>query len=165
LEKPVLLKRVEQDPVSGQIVHLEFHAIVLTEQIRVKVPLVLNGTPVGVKQDNGVLEHFLREIEVACLPTSIPKELAHDVSQMKIGDTLHVHDLQAPAGAKIVTDPNAAIASVLMPREEKVEEVAAEAVTEPEVIREKKPEEGAAEGEAGSKEEAKKEEPKKEEKK
>ena len=172
-EKPVLIKQVEQDPVRGDIVHIEFHAITLTEHIRVKVPVILIGTPIGVKQDNGVLEHFLREIEVACLPTDIPKEFQFDVSGLKIGDTVHVRDLVVPVGAKITTDLEAVITSVQAPKAEKLEEAAPE-VAEPEVIREKKPEEGEAGGEAegakkpeGKKEEAKgkKEEAKREEKK
>lgn len=164
-EKPVLVKRLERDPVNGEIVHVEFHAIALTEQIRVKVPILLNGTPVGVKQDGGVLEHFLRELEVECLPTAIPKDITYDVSAMRIGDTVHVRELAAPAGAKVTTDAAAVIASVLAPKEEKAEEVAA-AVTEPEVIREKKPEAEEAAGEAaeGKKEPTPKEEKKKEEK-
>jgi large subunit ribosomal protein L25 len=164
LETPVLIKRVEQDPVSGEVVHIDFHAIALTEQIRIKIPITLNGIPIGVKQEGGILEHFLREVEVECLPTQIPKHLEHDVNAMNIGDTLHVRDLAAPAGARITADPEGVVASVLVPKVEKVEEAPAEAAAEPEVIREKKPEEGeAAEGKAEEKKTEKSE--KKEEKK
>ena len=154
LEKPVLIKHVQQDPVNGEITHVDFHAIVLTEQIRVKVPVVLKGDPVGVKQDRGVLEHFLRDVEVACLPTAIPRQIEYEVSHMKIGETLHVRDLAVPTGSRLISDPEGVIASVLAPKEEKLEAVAAEAVTEPEVIREKKPE---AEGEAEAEKPGKKE--------
>ena len=157
-EKPVLLKQIAHDPVNGDIVHVDFQAIALTEQIRIKVPVNLKGDPVGVKQDGGVLEHFLREIEVECLPTAIPEHVECDITQMKIGDTIHVRDLAAPAGARITVDAESPVASVLAPKEEKIEE-AAEAVTEPEVIREKKPE---AEGEAAP--EGKTEKPEKPEK-
>lgn len=159
-ERPVLIKAVQHDPVLGAILHVDFQTIVLTEQIRIKVPLALRGEPVGVKQEGGVLEHFLREIEVECLPTQIPNQIEYDISALKIGDTIHVRDLAVPPGARITTDPESVIASVLAPKEEKVEEAAA-AVTEPEVIREKKPEaeEAAAEG-AGEKKEAAKDEKK-----
>ncbi len=165
-EKPVLIKRVERDPVKGDVIHIDFHAIALTEQIRIKIPLVLNGIPVGVKQDGGLLEHFLREVEVECLPTQIPKQVEHDISAMKIGDTLHVRDLSAPPGARLTSDPEGVAASVLVPKVEKVEEAPAETVTEPEVIREKKPETEAAEGKEEKKAEKKveKKEEKKEEK-
>lgn len=148
-EKPVLVKDLQHDPVNGQVIHVDFHAIALTEQIRVKIPVVLKGEPVGVKQDGGILEHFLREIEVECLPTDIPEGVEFDVNPLKIGETVHVRDLIAPKQAKIVSDPGGAIASVQAPKEEKVEE--APAITEPEVIREKKeaPEGAAAEKPSG----------------
>ena len=148
-EHPVIIHDVHHDPVVGGVTHIDFHAIVLTEQIRIKVPLVLTGEPIGVKQNAGVLERFLREIEVECLPTAIPAQVEHDVAPLKIGDTVHVRDLAVPAGARITSDPDAVVASVLVPKVDKPEEAAAEAaVTEPEVIREKKPdaEEGAAPG-------------------
>ncbi len=145
-EQPVLMTQVQHDPVNGEITHVDFHAIVLTEQIRVKVPIVLIGEPIGVKQDRGVMEHFLREIEVECLPTQIPKQVECAVERMKVGDTIHVKDLTPPSGAKIITDLESGVAAVIAPREEKAEETAA-AVTEPEVIREKKPEAGAEAGE------------------
>ncbi|MBI3323873.1 MAG: 50S ribosomal protein L25 [Candidatus Omnitrophica bacterium] len=151
-EKPVLVKQVQRDPVHGGIQHVDFHAIVLTEQIRIKIPLMLLGEAVGVKQDGGILEHFFREIEVECLPTEIPRQVEYEISHLKIGDTVHAKELAAPPGARITTDPDAVIVSVLTPKEEKPEEVT-EAPAEPEVIREKKPEaeaEGAA-SEAGGK--------------
>ena len=141
-EKPVLVKAVQHDPVDGHVVHVDFHAIVLTERLRVKVPVVLQGEAVGVKQEGGILEHFLREIEVECLPTEIPAHVSFDVSALKIGSTVHVRDLIAPANAAITSDPEGVIASIQKPKEEKPEEAAA-AVTEPEVLREKKEEEGA----------------------
>lgn len=155
-EKPVLIKHVEHDPVSGDILHVDFQAILLTEQIRIKVPVALRGDAVGVKQDGGILEHFLREVEVECLPTHIPAGVTHDVSAMKLGDTVHVRDLAAPEGVRILTEADSAVASVLAPKEEKPETEAA-AVTEPEVIREKKPE---AEGETADAKPEKKEEKK-----
>jgi large subunit ribosomal protein L25 len=148
-EKPVLIKDIQHDAVSGRVLHVDFQAIALTERIRVKIPVILQGEPVGVKQDGGVLEHFLREIEVECLPTDIPEGVTFDISAMKIGDTVHVRDLTASRQAKILHDPDGAIASVQAPKEEKAEEAAA-AVTEPEVLREKKEavEPGAGEGKA-----------------
>ena len=163
LEKPVLIKDIQHDPVDGEIVHIDFHVIVLTEQIRIKIPIVLKGEPVGVKEEGGILEHFLREVEVECLPTEIPKQVEHDISSLSIGDAIHVRDLVPPAGARITTELESVIASVLARKEEKIEEVA-EAITEPEVIREKKPE--AEEVEAKGEEEKKAEKvEKKEEKK
>jgi large subunit ribosomal protein L25 len=138
-EKPALVHAVQHDPVDGRVVHVDFHAILLTERVKVKAPLILMGEPVGVKQEGGVLEHFLREVEVECLPTEIPSGVEFDVSALKIGDTVHVRELVPPKGAKILSDPEGVIASVQKPKEEKPAEEAAP-VAEPEVLREKKPE-------------------------
>lgn len=142
-EKPVLIKDTQHDALDGRVLHVDFHAIDLKHEIKVKIPVLLKGEPVGVKQEGGVLEHFLREVEVSCLPTEIPVGVEYDVTAMTIGTTIHVKDLTAPAHAKILSDPEGAIASVQQPKVEKPAEEAA-VVTEPEVIREKKPE---AEGE------------------
>lgn len=143
-EQAALVKAVQHDPVSGHVVHVDFHAIALTERLKVKVPLVLTGEATGVKQEGGVLEHFLREIEVECLPADIPAHVEFDVSALTIGDTVHVRDVTPPANAKITSDPDSVIASLQKPKEVKPEAEAEATVTEPEVLREKKPEEGEA---------------------
>ena len=141
-ERPVLVKEVQHDAVDGHVIHVDFQAIVLTERLRVRIPVVFKGEAVGVKQDGGILEHFLREVEVECLPTEIPVGVEFDVSALKIGETVHVRDLVPPKNATITSNRDGVIASVQKPKEEKPEEAAA--VTEPEVIREKKEEEAAA---------------------
>lgn len=147
-QKPVLIKRVEHHPVHGQVLHVDFQAIALTERLRVKVVVALKGESIGVKQDGGILEHFLREVEVECLPTEIPQQIEQDISALKIGDAIHAKDLVIPAGVRLMTDAAAVIASVMAPKVEKPEEAVEAAPTEPEVIREKKPdaEEEGAEG-------------------
>jgi large subunit ribosomal protein L25 len=150
---------MQRDGVTGEVLHIDFHAIALTEQVRVKIPIVLNGEPLGVKQDGGVLEHFLREVEVECLPTQIPKQVEFDISPMAVGQTVHVKDLTPPAGSKFTTDLDAPVASVLAPKIETPAEAVPEAAAEPEVIREKKPEEGEA-SEAGKEAGKKEEKPK-----
>ena len=153
-EKPALVHEVQHDPVAGHIVHVDFHAIVLTEQLKVNVPVLLKGEAAGVKEDDGVMEQFLREVEVECLPTDIPEHIEFDVSALRIGDTVHVKQLTAPSNVTIIADPEGAIASIQAPRKE-VEPVpeAAESA-EPEVITEKK-----EEGEDGAAPEKKGEEP------
>ena len=119
----------------------------MAEGLRVKIPVVLKGEDVGVKQDGGMLEHFLREVEIECLPTEIPVSVEVDVSALKIGDTLHVRDLPPPKHTVVTSDPAGVIASVQKPKEEKPEEAAA-GPAEPEVIREKKVEEAPSSSEA-----------------
>ena len=157
-ERPVLVQAIQHDPVSGHVLHIDFHAIVMTERLKGRVPLVLKGEPVGVKQDGGILEQFLREIEVECLPTEIPASVEFDAGALKIGDTVHVKDLTPPSNVKITTALENAVASVLMPKEEKPEE-AAEAPSEPEVLREKKEEAEGAPGEGAKAEKPKAEKP------
>ena len=167
-ERTVVLKEIQKNPIKDYLLHVDFQEISLTEALKVKVPLAGKGEAIGVKQDGGVLQHVLWEAEVECLPTNIPEKIEIDISNLKIGDSIHVKDIQAPEGVKILDDPEAVAFTVEHPK--KVEEVIAAPaegeIEEPEVIKEKKekPEEEAAEEpKAPAKEEKK--EGKKEEKK
>lgn len=158
--KTCIIKEIQHDPLSGKILHVDFNEISLTEAIKVEVPLSAKGEAVGVKQDGGVLEHLLWEIQVECLPTDIPQKLEVDVSNLKIGDALFVKDIVAPKGVKVLNDPGIRIFAVEKPIEIKPEDVAAAAETapaEPEVLKQKKPEEIAAEEAAKAKAKEKKE--------
>jgi len=149
-DRKALIREIQRDPVAGSILHLDLQHISLTERITVEVPIVLVGTPIGVKDAGGILEHLLREVEVECLPTDIPSKLEVDVSALQIGDSLHVSDIKAER-AEILTEADRAIAAVVPPtvlEEPKPAEEAAEAA-EPEVIGAKKEE---TEGEEGAKE-------------
>lgn len=145
-----LIKDIQYDPVDGDIVHVDFNEISLTKALKVNVPVVAKGEPVGVKQEGGSLEHILWEIEIECLPTDIPKDFEVDVSALKIGDAIHVKDIKFPANVKVLTEPEAIVMSVAAPMKEEVPAEAAvegEASQEPEVIKEKKevPAEGGEE--------------------
>ncbi|RJO64622.1 MAG: 50S ribosomal protein L25 [Candidatus Omnitrophota bacterium] len=136
---PCLVKEIQYEPVHGGILHVDFNEISLTKLIKVNVGVVAKGEPIGVKQEGGSLEHILWELEVECLPTDIPKEFTVDVSQLKIGDTIHVRDITSPSGVKILNDPDAVVLSVASPmKEEVVEVLEGEEKAEPEVIKEKK---------------------------
>ncbi|HLD83097.1 MAG TPA: 50S ribosomal protein L25, partial [Candidatus Omnitrophota bacterium] len=109
--------------------------------IKVNVPVVAKGEPVGVKQEGGSLEHILWEVEVECLPTEIPKNIEVDVSALKIGDSIHIKDINLPSNIKVLTDPGAIVLSVAAAMKEgvmPVEPAEGEEKQEPEVIREKK---------------------------
>jgi len=142
-----LIKEIQYDPVVGNIIHVDFNEISLTKAIKVNVPVVAKGEPIGAKQDGGSLEHILWEIEVECLPTNIPKEFEVDVSPLKIGDAIHIKDIIAPDGVKILNDPSGVVLSVAAPMKEEAPAVPVEGEEkqEPEVIKEKK--EVPAEGE------------------
>ena len=145
-EYTALIRDVQYDPVTHDILHLDFQHISLTETVEVKVALHFTGLAVGVKDGGGILESIMREVEVRCLPTAIPASISVDVSHLNIGDSVHVRDLSVPE-VVILTEGDATVATVVPPTvmEEKPAEeaVVAEAPAEPEVIaRGKKEEEG-----------------------
>ena len=157
-EYTALIRDAQYDPVSHEVLHLDFQHISLTETIEVRVPVRLTGTAVGVKDSGGILETILRDLEVRCLPTAIPTAIDVDVSALNIGDSVHVRDLSIP-DVTILSDADATVATVVPPTV--MEEKPAEAVegevgvtaAEPEVIAKGKKEEGeeGAEAAAGDK--------------
>ena len=140
-----LIRDVQYDPLTHDVIHLDFQHISLTERIEVQVPIHLTGLPVGVKDAGGILEQILRTVTVRCLPTAIPSSIDLDVSLLGIGDSVHVKQLGAE-GLEVLTDLDATIATVVPPtviEEKPAEEVAAAAeVPELSVERGKKEEEG-----------------------
>ncbi len=143
-ERTALIRAVQRDPLSHDILHLDFQEVSLTERVRVEVPIHLVGTPVGVKDQGGILQHITRSIELECLATAIPSHLDADVSHLGIGDSIHVRDLKIE-DVEILTDLDVSVASVVPPTvlETPAPEVAAEVVpTEPEVIAKGKEEKG-----------------------
>ncbi len=143
VSKTVIVKEVQHNPLTGKIIHVDFYQISLTKTITVNVPLVAKGEAAGVKEDGGIMFYVIRELEIECLPTQIPKHIEVSVDHLRIGDSIHVKDLPVPSGVKVLNDPELTAISVEPPMaEEKVEAVSPEAeVTEPEVIKQKKEEE------------------------
>ena len=133
---PALLKEEQHDPASDQLLHLDFQHISLTEEIEVKVAIHPVGDAVGVKKDGGSLDQLLWELDVVCLPTNIPQKIDINVSQLKIGDALHVKDLALPPGVKTKHDMEAIVVAVAAPMKEEVAPAEGQP-TEPEVLKEK----------------------------
>ncbi|HQP10163.1 MAG TPA: 50S ribosomal protein L25 [Candidatus Omnitrophota bacterium] len=154
-----IVKEEQHEPVSDTLRHIDFHRISLTEEIEVKVPLVAKGEAPGVKNDGGSLDHILWELDVVCLPTNIPDKIEVDVSALKIGDVVQLKDIVLPNGVRTKHDPEAILMSVAPPMKEFELPAEGEKDIEPEVIKEKKAEEPAAEaGEKAEEKPAKKEE-------
>ncbi len=154
-DKTVVIKEVQRDPIKDHILHIDFNEISLTETLKVDVPLAPKGEPVGVKVDGGILEHVMWELQIECLPTDIPEKIEADVTNLKVGEAIHIKDLQLPRGVKALNDPELIAFIVKPPKVEVPKEEAAEgASAEPELIRKKK-EEGA-EGEEEAAKEAEK---------
>lgn len=159
-----LMKDYQVDPAKGDLLHVDFFEVSLTEKVKVPVHVTIVGESVGVKRDGGILQYLLREIEVECLPDKIPGYVKLDISSLEIGQSLHVSDIKLEGEVRILTDPDGVIVNVVAPAVEEVapavEEVAALAepeITEPEVIKKGKKEEE----EEGEEKEDKKEEEKK----
>ena len=144
-----MIKEVQHHPLQRQILHVDFHAVSATEKITAEVPIETIGEPVGVKTGGGLLEHILRDLEVECLPGDLPERILIDVTGLDLDQSIHVKDLQLPAGVEAITDGDLTVVAV---SEARVEEEPAEALgaapVAPEVISAKKPEEGTAPAES-----------------
>lgn len=119
--RPVLLKDWQLDPVRGEVTHVDFQEVDLTQEVQTSVALTLVGTAMGVRE-GGVLDQTLREVEVSALPDSLPDHIELDVSALEVGAAVTVADLAAPAGVTIVSDPETVIASVVAPSNVEVAE-------------------------------------------
>lgn len=136
-----LIREVQRHPVDRTLVHIDFLELVAGERVTVRVPLVFVGTATGVREQGGVLEEQLREIEISAIPVNIPDGIEVDVSELTMGHPLHVRDLQLPEGVLAITDGDISVVAVAAPQEEEPEPEPAdpEAVAgEPVVVRTKK---------------------------
>ena len=136
-----LVKEVQYHPLTGAYLHVDFHSVKENEPVTVFVPVESTGEAVGVKVGGGHLEHVLFRVRVRGLPKDIPDELCVDVSDLDIGHTLHVKDIELPEGVEILAHADNPVYSVAKPR----------------VVIEETPEEGeeGEEGEASADGEAK----------
>jgi len=141
-----LVQEIQHSPVGGDILHVDFHAVSMDEKIQAEVPLEPVGIANGVKNFGGLLEQSLRSLPIECLPRDLPDRLTVDVSNLNIGDSIHVRDIQLPSGVTAKAQPYLTAFSVLAPvvEEEPVPIAAEGAAAGPEVITEKKPEGEAA---------------------
>jgi large subunit ribosomal protein L25 len=135
----------QYEPIKGALMHIDLKRIAMDKKLTVSVPIVLKGESAGVKQEGGILEQMLREVEIECLPADIPSAIEADISHLTFGVVLRVSDL--PHGDKLafITDANQPVAHVITIKEEVVatpDAVAVEGATpaEPEVIKKGKQE-------------------------
>ena len=137
-----IIKDIQQHPASGKVLHVDFQYIRKGQKIRLDVPVILVGMPLGVKEMGGILEHGLREVAIRCMPRHIPDTIELDVSELGIQDSIHVKAvLDRYPDIEFLDDPESMLANVVPPKVE-VEPVAEEeAEEEPEVIAKGKEEE------------------------
>jgi large subunit ribosomal protein L25 len=135
-----LIQEVQHEPLTGGVVHVDFHAVNMNEALRTSVPVEPTGEPTGVKNFGGILEQSLRSMEIECLPKDLPEIVTVDVSNLNVGDSIHVKDIQLPTGVTALDDADLTVFLVAAPTvaEEPVVGAGAAPTAEPEVIKEKK---------------------------
>ena len=145
-ETRVMVKEYQLDPVTHHLLHADFYQLAMDKAITVTVPIVLKGEPKGVKLQGGLLDFVTRDVQVQCLPTDIPEHIDVDVSELMLNQSIRLRDVAQNPKWKPVTDADAMIAHVVMPKAEEAAAAtetpaAAAATTEPEVVKKGKPDE------------------------
>src|SRR5262249_24909375 len=152
-----LVQEIQHHPVTGKVLHVDFHEIAETAKVTVCIPVETVGEAEGVKTQGGVLEHVLFKVRAGGLAKDLPEVITLDVSHLKIGEAIHLGEIKAPSGVELVGDKQIPVIAVAAPRTEEEEaaeaaEAAAAVPGEVEMIKEKKEgEEGAAPAKAGEK--------------
>ncbi len=140
-----LVQEVQHHPLSGKVLHVDFHEVAENELVTVMVPVETTGEAVGVKTGGGVLEHIVFKLKVRALPKNLPEQILIDVTALDVGKSIHLGEIKAPEGVEIMGKKSTTVVAVAMPKTE-VEAAPAEgadpAAGEVEMTKEKK-EEGA----------------------
>jgi large subunit ribosomal protein L25 len=148
----VMIVDWQYEPIKGKLLHVDLKRIAMDKVLRVSVPVMLKGTPEGVKTEGGILEQLIREVEIECLPADIPAAITADVNNLKFGENVRVSDLVHGDKLKFLTPADQMVAHITHVKEEVVatpDAVAAEVgatPAEPEVIKKGKGETEGAEG-------------------
>lgn len=111
-----LLREVQAHPATGQPFHLSFFAVAGHGKMTVEVPLNFIGNAIGVKEEGGMLDTVITEMQLNCLPENIPDAIDIDVTNLKVGDSLHVNQIQLPQGVTLVAESSELVVSVLPPQ-------------------------------------------------
>lgn len=139
--RTAVVRELQYDPVRDTLIHIDFQAVRMDEEITVEVPIHTVGEAAGVKEQSGVLALLLRTVEVSCLPSLIPERIDIDISALRIHDVVTVASLQLPEGVRVTTPASQPVATVAPPMAEEVVATAAAPTAEPEVVTERKPKE------------------------
>lgn len=167
-ERMALIKDYQINPLNGSLVHLDLMEVSMTEKVKIPVAVHITGNAIGVKE-GGIFQYGLRTLDVECMASQIPDSILVDITGLKVNESLHVRDIKAPEGVRILADGDATVATIQPPiSAEKLEAMLSAAPAaeggEPEVVGKKKegeaeaaPAAGAKGKEAPAKEAAKKE--------
>ncbi len=151
--RSAMVKELQTHPVTGQFLHVDFYEVDLTRKINAMVPVTVTGKSQGV-EDGGILQIVRRELEVFCLPTAIPEAIEVDISELEIGDSIHVQEIALPSDVELPEDIDFTVITVLAPKVE-VEAVEEEELVEGEEVAEEGAPEAAEGEEAPAEEESK----------
>ncbi len=136
-----MIKELQTDSSTDEVLHVDLIRISMDKAIRVEVPFLLQGEPVGVKTEGGFVDFMTREVEIECLPRDIPEHIKVDISQLHLQQSLKIADIRPPEGVKFISDPAAVIVLISVPHAEEVAAKPAEVAEvmaepkEPEVIK------------------------------
>lgn len=111
-ERHAMIRDLQVDPVSRQVVHIDFQRIEMTEKVKVEVPIELTGTAYGVKTEGGLLDFVHRVVQVECLPGDIPRSIELDVTPLHVGQHVEARELQLPEGVSLAEEPDRVIVSL-----------------------------------------------------
>jgi large subunit ribosomal protein L25 len=138
-QRLALVQDVQHHPLSGAMLHIDFHEIKPDETITVEVPVEAHGVPEGVKTGGGTLEHVRFHLKVRCLPKDLPEQITVDVAHLKVNQTLHIGEITAPEGVELMGDKKIPVFAVAAPLVEEAAATPAEGdAKQPEMIKEKK---------------------------
>jgi large subunit ribosomal protein L25 len=128
-EREVLIRDFQEDAVNGRVTHIDFYEVDKNRILRTNVSVQLTGAPVGVKE-GGLLEHFVHEVEVECLPAQLPEKIVLDVNELRLGHSLHVRELPPLEGVRFLNSPEQVVCAVVHKRMEVEKPVEAAAPVE-----------------------------------
>lgn len=124
-KRAVMIKELQKNPLGSEIFHVDFYEIDMQRKIRVNIPIVTTGKSVGIER-GGLLQVVRRELEVLCLPGEIPESFEIDISDLDIGDSVHVEEIPVAEGVEILYDVNFTVVTIISPTIEIEEEVEVE---------------------------------------
>lgn len=137
-----MIREIQQDAITGDLIHVDFQRVNLDEKVRVAVSIDLRGEAIGVKNEGGLLDFVTREVEIECLPDKIPPQLVVDVSGLHVGHHIEAREIELPEGVELHVEPERVIASLVARRgleaaaeEAEGEELLEQITAEPEVIK------------------------------
>ena len=123
----VLVKEVQVDPISSDLLHVDFYRLAMDKAITVTVPVSLDGEAVGVKQQGGLVDFVTREVQIECMPSEIPEHIAVDITELRVGDGVRLRDQVEGVAWTPVSDPDTLLVHVLPPKVDEADAAEAEA--------------------------------------